>query len=170
MFSKATRLVMALVAVLWLSSITEAAPLKIGVVDSGDVVFNSAEGRRVQQILKRKNEELSRNLERRQGALRRMLEDYERQKAIMKDEARRRKEEELSRKGEEFRRQWGASEQEFAKVRDRELKPLFEKFERVINQVAREDGYSLIIDKRGGVLFCDTAIDITDKVRSAFGR
>ncbi|RLA88415.1 MAG: hypothetical protein DRG58_08040 [Deltaproteobacteria bacterium] len=170
MFSNVTRLVMALVALVWLGSMAEAAALKIGVVDSGDVVFNSADGKRVQETLKRKNEELSRDLERRQGDLRRMLEDYERQKAIMKDEARRRKEEELNRKGEEFRRRWGASEQEFAKVRDRELKPLFEKFERVINQVAREDNYSLIIDKRGGVLFCDSAIDITDKVRSAFGR
>ncbi|MFP3867417.1 MAG: OmpH family outer membrane protein [Desulfobacteraceae bacterium] len=169
MFVKATRLVMALMALFWLASMAEAAQLKIGVVDSGDVVFNSMEGKRVQGILKRKNEELSRDLERRQGDLRRMLEDYERQKAIMKDEARRRKEEELSRKGEEFQRQWGASEQEFAKVRDRELKPLFDKFERVINQVAREDNYNLIIDKRAGVLFCDTTIDITEKVRSAFG-
>lgn len=170
MIVKACRLLIAAIALLWLGSVAEAAALKIGVVDSGEVIFNSAEGKRAQEALKRKNEELSRELDRRQQDLRRLIEDYEKQAAVMKEEARKRKEDELSRKGEEFRRKWRTSEEEFARLRERELKPLFEKFDRVIKQVARDDNYTLILDKRAGVLYFDSAIDITDKVRSEFGR
>jgi outer membrane protein len=171
MIFKTIRVFLAVVALLWVATGAEAAQMKIAVVDSGEVIFNSSAGKRVQETLKRKNEELSRDLDRRSKDLRQMIDAYEKQAAIMKKEARQRKEEELTRKGADFKRKWQSSEQEFAKLREQELKPLLEKFNRVVEQVARDDGYTLILNKQPGlVLYFDNAIDITNKVRSAFGR
>lgn len=168
---KTIRVLLVAVALLGVATWADAASMKIAVVDSGEVIFNSSAGKRVQETLKRKNEELSRELDRRSKDLRRMIENYEKQAAIMKKEARKRKEEELSRKGAEFKRKWRTSEQEFAKLRERELKPLLDKFNRVVEQVARDGGYTLILNKQPGlVLYFDRAIDITNKVQSAFGR
>lgn len=146
-----------------------AAEVKIGIVDVQEVIFNSAEGKRAQETLKRKGEELGRDLERRQSELKRQIEEFQKQAAVMKEDARKKKEEEFGRKEMELRQKIGASQQEMAKLEEKELKPLYEKFARVIEQVSKDGKYTVIFDKRMVVGF-DPAVDITDKVKTAFGR
>lgn len=160
--------VAALLSLIWVASL-EAAEVRIGVVDVQDVIFNSPEGKRAQEVLKRKGEELGRDLERRQNELRRQIEEFQKQAAVMKEEARRKKEEEFGRLEMELRQKVGASQQEMAKLEEKELRPLYEKFARVIEQVSKEGKYTVILDKRMVIGF-DPAVDITDKVKNAYGR
>lgn len=169
MIINTARVIGAILALLWLASLAEAAAIKIAVVDSAEVIFNSAAGKRAQVTLKRKAEELGRDLSRRRNDLGRQIEDFQKKAGIMKKDARVRREEELSKKELELRKKLGASEKEFAQMREREFKPLFDKFNRIIKQISEEDGYTLIIDKRAAITY-SPEIDITGKVQSAFGR
>ncbi|MBM4287618.1 MAG: OmpH family outer membrane protein [Deltaproteobacteria bacterium] len=146
-----------------------ARDTKIAVVDMGEVIFNSSEGKRAQEAIKRKSEELGRDLDRRRQDFGKQLEEYQKQAAVMKEDARKRKEEEFGRKEMELRQKVGASQQELAKLEEKELKPLYEKFARVMEQISRDGKYTIILDKRVVIGF-DPSIDITEQVKNAFGR
>src|SRR4030042_1203972 len=102
-----------------------AAEFKIGVVDGMDVVSKSAEGKRVQDSIKRKTEELGRPF----------------------------------------------SEKQLQQYQEKELAPLFQKLESAVKAVAQQEKLDMVLDKRNaGLLYMDPKMDITEKVRSSFGK
>ncbi len=144
---------------------------KIAVVDGADIVFNSAEGKRVQESLKKKYEELGRPLQQKQQSFAKELQDAEKQAAVMKEDARKRKEQELSKKAEDIRKQEADAQKQFAQYEEKEKAPLFQKLERAVKEVAQENKLEMVLDKRSsGVLFMDSKLDVTDKVRTKFGK
>lgn len=148
-----------------------AAELKIGVIDGMDIISKSEKGKRVQENLRKKTEELARPAEQRQRDLAKIVAEFEKQAAVMKEDARKRKEEEINKKIEESRRQGADAEKQFAQYQEKELGPLFQELEQAVKAVAQESKVDLVLDKRNsGLLYMDPKFDITEKVRSKFGR
>lgn len=146
-----------------------AAELKIGVVDGMDVVSKSADGKRVQDSIKRKSEELGKPFALKQQELARQVQDYQKQASMMKEDARKRKGEELQKKMQEFQRQGADAEKQLQQYQEQQLKPLFTKLETAVKAVAAENHLDIVLDKRNsGLLYMDPKLDITDKVRSRF--
>lgn len=146
-----------------------AAEIKIAVVDMADVIFNSPDGKKAQETLKRKGQELSKDLERRRTEFGKEVEEFQKQAVVMKEEARKKKEEEFNKKQTALQNQVGSSQQELAKLEEKELKPLYEKFSKVVDSIAKENKFTVVLDKRVVIGF-DPAIDITEKVKAAFGK
>ena len=147
------------------------ADFKVGVVDGMDIVTKSSEGKKVQENLRRKTEELSRPAAQRQQDVQKMMADFEKQASVMKEDARKRKEEEISKKLEELRRQGADAERQFAQYQEKELGPLFQKLEQAVKVVAQDQKLDLVLDKRNsGLLYMTPNLDITEKVRTAFGK
>ncbi len=144
-----------------------AAELKIGVVDVNAIVSQSPEGKRAQDTVKRKAEELSRPLQQRQQDFSRQLEEFEKQRSVMKEDARKRREEELQRKYQEIQKQAQEADRAMAQVQERELGPLMQKLERAVEAVANEDKLDLVLPKQG-IYVRNKSLDITEKVRSRF--
>jgi outer membrane protein len=159
----------ALLVILSFSAPALAAEIKIAVVDMADVIFNSAEGKKAQETIKQKGQELGKDIERRRTEFGKQVEDYQKQAAVMKEDARKKKEEEFSKKEQELRQKVGTSQQEMAKMEEKELKPLYERFSKVVDQISKENKYTAVFDKRVVIGF-DPSIDITDKVKAAFGK
>ena len=148
----------------------EAADLKVGIIDSMDIVSKSSEGKKVQENLRKKSEELSRPAEARQRDVARMMEDFQKQASVMKEDARKRKEEEINKKIEELRRQGADAEKQFAQYQEKELGPLFQKLEQAVKAVAQDQKLDIVLDKRNsGLLYMSPSLDVTEKVRSRFG-
>ncbi len=145
------------------------AEVKIAVVDMGDIIFNSPEGKKAQETLKKRGQELGKELERKRDEFGKEIEAFQKQAVVMKEEARKKKEEEFNKKQMELQKQVGASQQELAKLEEKEFKPLYDKFAKVVNQIAKDNGYTVVLDKRMVIGF-DPAIDITAKVKEAFGK
>jgi outer membrane protein len=149
----------------------QAADLKIGIIDGMDIVSKSEKGKRVQQNLKKKTEELARPAEQRQRDIAKMVSEFEKQAGVMKEDARKRKEEEIQKKIEETRRQGADAEKQFAQYQEKELGPLFQELEQAVKAVAQENKLDLVLDKRNsGLLFVNPSLDLTEKVRSKFGQ
>jgi outer membrane protein len=145
------------------------AEFKVGVVDGMDVVSKSADGKRVQESIKRKSEELGRPFAQRRQELAKQVEDFQKQQSVMKEDARKKKAEELEKKMQEFQRQGSDAEKQLAQYQEKELQPLFQKLETAVKAVAGELKLDLVLDKRNsGLLFMDPKLDITDKVRGRF--
>jgi outer membrane protein len=147
------------------------AELKIGVVDGMEIISKSAEGKRVQDNLKRKSEELGRPFAQKQQTLAREVKEFEKQASLMKEDARKRKAEELQKKMQDFQQQGANAEKQLQQYQEKELAPLFNKLESAVKSVAQENKLDLVLDKRNaGLLFMAPKMDITEKVRSRFGR
>ena len=147
-----------------------AADFKVGVVDGMDVVSKSGDGKRVQDSIKRKSEELGKPFAQRRADLAKQVEDFQKQASVMKEEARKTKAEELEKKMQDFQKQGADAEKQLQQFQEKELAPLFQKLEGAVKSVAQDNKLDMVLDKRNaGLLFMDPKLDITDKVRSKFG-
>ena len=147
-----------------------AAELKVGVVDGMDVVSKSAEGKRVQDSIKRKSEELGKPFAAKRQDLAKQVEDFQKQASVMKEEARKTKAAELEKKMQEFQKQGADAEKQLQQYQEQQLAPLFQKLEGAVKGVAQQEKLDMVLDKRNaGLLYMDPKLDITDKVRSKFG-
>src|SRR4030042_665254 len=146
------------------------ADLKVGVVDGMDVVSKSAEGKKVQENLKRKSEELGKPFAQRRQDIGRQVEEFQKQAGVMKEDAKKRKAEELEKKMRELERQGADAEKQMAQYQEKELAPMFQKLEGAVKTVAQENKLDIVLDKRNsGLLYMAPGMDITEKVRSKFG-
>jgi outer membrane protein len=156
---------------LLLTPLWAAADFKVGIVDGMDVVSKSTEGKRVQESIKRKSEELGKPFQRKRQDLAKQVEDFQKQASVMKEDARKRKAEELEKKMREFERQGADAEKQLSQYQEKELGPLFRKLETAVKAVAEESKLDVVLDKRNsGLLYMKPSLDITEKVRSKFGR
>ncbi len=147
-----------------------AAEFKVGVVDGMDVVSKSAEGKRVQDSIKRKSEELGKPFAQRRQDLGKEVEEFQKQAGVMKEDARKRKAEELEKKMQDFQKQGADAEKQLQQFQEKQLAPLFQKLEAAVKAVAQQEKLDMVLDKRNaGLLYMDPKLDITDKVRSKFG-
>ncbi len=161
-----------LAAVLVLTPVwATAADFKVGVVDGMDVVSKSAAGKGVQDAIKRKSEELGKPFAQKRAALAKEVEDFQKQASVMKEDARKRKAEELEKKMQDFQKSGGDAEKQLQQYQEQQLAPLFQKLEGAVKAVAQQEKLDMVLDKRNaGLLYMDPKMDITDKVRSNFGK
>jgi outer membrane protein len=145
------------------------AELKVGVVDTMDVMSKSAEGKRVQDSIKRKSEELGKPFAVKRQEIQKQMEDFQKQAAMMKEDARKRKAAELEKKMSDFEKQTGDAQKQLAQYQEKEMTPLLKKMEVAINAVADENKLDLVFDSRAVTVLRNKSLDITDKVRSKFG-
>jgi len=146
-----------------------AKDLNIGVVDIEDIINNSPDYKRIESSLKRKSEELGRPLQRREQELSQQLADFQKQAqaGIIKDEAKQRKESEFQKKLEEIQKSRDQAARSFQDYYQREMKPLMDKLNRAVEQVANEENLDIVFPK-SGIYLKNKSLDITDKVRSRF--
>jgi outer membrane protein len=146
-----------------------AADLRIGVVDVEEIVNKSPEYKRIEANLKRKSEELGRPLQQREQDLGRQVAEFQKQAqaGIMKSDAKKRKELELQKKFQDIQKSKNSAARSFQQYYEREMKPLMDKFNRAVEQVANEEKLDLVMPK-AGIFVRNKSLDVTEKVRSRF--
>jgi outer membrane protein len=146
-----------------------AAELKIGVADTNAILANSAEGRRAQDAIKRKAEQLGRPLGTQRQTIGRQLEEFQKQAGLMKEDARKRKAQELQKKMQDLDKQAADADKQLARFRDATLKPLAQRMDRALEELSRQEKLDMILDK-SVVLINNKALDVTDKLRVLYGK
>ena len=147
-----------------------AADLKIGVADPDSILMGSAEGKRVQESIKRKAEELGKPLGSKRQDIGRQMEEFQKQAAMMKEDARKSKGQELEKKAQDFERQAADAEKQLNQFKQSQLTPLSKKMDVALEQVAKDEKLDMIIDKRMVLYLGNKALDVNSKVQAAFGR
>ena len=141
-----------------------AAELKIGFVNTERVFREAAPAKRAQQKLERefaaRNSELS-TLEKKGRDLQTELE---RENVTIPEATRRDKERQLADISRDFQRKQREIREDLNLRRNEELASVQERATRVINQIAEQEHYDLIVQE---AVFAASRIDITDKVIKA---
>jgi outer membrane protein len=146
-----------------------AAELKIGIADTNSILMNSADGKRIQESIKRKADELSRPLGTKRQDLTHQVEEFQKQASLMKEDARKAKSQELEKKMADFDKEASDADKQLAQFRQSQFAPLSQKMNQALEKVSQEEKLDLILDK-SMVLISNKNMDVTDKLRSAFGQ
>jgi len=138
-----------------------AAELKIGFVNTERVFREAAPAKRAQQKLEREFAARNADLGRIEKQGRDMQTELERENVTIPESQRREKERQLADISRNFQRLQREIREDLNLRRNEELAAVQERATRVINQIAEQEKFDLIIQE---AVFASGRIDITDKV------
>ena len=131
------------------------ADLKIGYVDSNEIMTKFEEVRQVQVDLEKEQRRLQADMDALLGRLDSLRQEYERQRLLMSDTRRKEKENEITRTEEsiqKFQLDKFGPEGEIYRTQNQLLKPVLAKIDKAIQTVGSERSYDFILDAQSGAL------------------
>lgn len=144
------------------------AEAKIGFVDMQKAIQATAAGKKAKTELEGDFNKKKKDLEKKEADLKKMGEDLEKKKSVLSEEALGKKQAEFQEEMMKYRDVVGKSQVEIQK-KERELTaPILEKMKKAIAKLAKDKGYSLILENSQMVLFATAESDLTDEVVKAF--
>ena len=158
-------LVTALLTLLVCSGTVRAQKIKIGYVDLKRAIEETEEGQkgkaRLREIFKKKQAELKKKEE----ELKKKKEEYDSQRLIMPPESRAKAEQELQRGFVELQTALMGHQKELAHEEAGVMKKILEKMERILHEIGRGQGYTMILEKsEGRILYALPSLDLTNEV------
>lgn len=149
-------------------SSTFAAEMKVGIVDMQKAIQTTAAGKKAKSELESEFNKKKKELEKREADLKKMGEDLEAKKAVLSEEALQKKQAEMQEEVMKYREIAGKSQMDIQKKEAELTKPILEKMRKSIDKVAKEKGYSLVLENSPMVLFATKEHDLTDEVIADF--
>ena len=154
-----------------------AAEIKIGYVDSNEIMSNFEEVRQVQVDLEKEQRRLESEFNSLVTQLDSLQQDYERQRLLMSETRRQEKENEIinmKKTAEEFQLKKFGPEGELYRKQNELLKPVLKKIDDAIQKVGDEQGYDFILDAMTGALLYaldshNLTEDVLDELSKATG-
>ena len=131
------------------------AEIKIGYVDSNEIMSNFEEVRQVQVDLEKEQRRLEGDLNNLISRLDSLKQDYQRQRLLMSESRRNEKENEITnmeKSVQKFQLDKFGPEGEIYKKQNQLLKPVLGKIDAAIQQVGSDRGYDFILDAMSGAL------------------
>jgi outer membrane protein len=131
------------------------ADVKIGYIDSNEIMTKFEEVRQVQVSLEKEQRKLQAEMENLIQQLDSLRQEYDRQRLLMSDSRRKEKEKELVRseqKIQKFQMDKFGPEGEIYKKQNQLLKPVLAKIDEAIQAVGKRQQYDYIMDAVGGAI------------------
>ncbi len=152
-------------------SIPSKAEVKVGVVDLYRVLNESEEGKKAVNELQSMFDSRQKTLEEKQKKIQNLRDEYEKKKAVLSEEARKSKEDEIERLGRELQRTAADYQVELQKKQNEITQSMLKEIRQIINDFAKKEGYSLILEKVEQIVIYSTPeVDVTDKIIALFNQ
>ena len=153
------------------------ADVKIGYVDSNEIMNNFDEVRQVQADLEKEQRRLESEFNELVFGLDSLKQNYDRQRLLMSDTRRNEKENEIANKEksvQKFQLDKFGPEGEIYRIQNELLKPVLAKIDAAIQKVGSERGYDFILDAMSGALLYaldshNLTEDVMDELAKATG-
>ena len=153
------------------------AEIKIGYVDSNEIMNNFEEVRQVQVDLEKEQRRMESEFNNLVAQLDSLQQDYDRQRLLMSETRRLEKENEImtmKKSAEEFQLKKFGPEGDIYRKQNELLKPVLKKIDDAIQKVGSEQGYDFILDAMSGALLYaldshNLTEDVMDELSKATG-
>jgi outer membrane protein len=150
--------------IIFFSNFSLAADVaKIGVIDFQKVLETSAAGKAIQAELKKKNEKMTADLQKKGAEIEKIQRRLERESMVMSKEMREDKEREQRIKVNDFKTLQKKYRSELQKVQVKLMQQLQTDVTTITREIGKKEGYLLIMDKRG-VIYTPRSVDLSDKL------
>ncbi|MBM9537346.1 OmpH family outer membrane protein [Desulfobulbus alkaliphilus] len=140
-----------------------AAETKIGVLDMQKVLATSSAGQKAQELIEQRMESLQTDFRKQEGDLLNLQSEIERRSSAWSDTVRQEKAMEFQQKRRDLLEKQEEAKMELQKLQEKHVNPILQKLEGVVEKVAKEKGYALILP-RNIVLHASPEVDISDLV------
>jgi outer membrane protein len=139
--------------------------LKIGFVDLQKTLNETAAGKKAKAKLESDKKAKQTELDKKQKELQAYAAELEKQKVVLKPDVLRQREKELQDKYVALQERYFQLQQDLSKQEALLVREIFGKASPIIDQIAKRDGYTLILEKNeGAVLYGDKNLDLTPEV------
>ncbi len=150
-------------AALLLPAAARAAEPKLGYVRFKFALGEVEEGKAAQAVLKKDFEEKQRVISKDEEELKKLGADFEKQRLVMNEDARREKENELQRRSMELQGKAMRLQKELSD-RERELVGgISEKLNAIILEMAEAEGFTFVFNE-AGLLYAQPSLDLTNEL------
>ena len=144
---------------------------RIAYIDVQRVLARSAAGVAAREQLEREKGTMQKEMDGKRGELEKLRDEMEKKGALLTPEARREKQEQFERKRRDAARLADDFQKELEKKESGLLQKVLQDISGVIERVAKEKNYYLVVEKRGaGILYGATDADLTDEIIRQFDR
>ena len=146
----------------------------IGYIDSEYILEQTPEYATVQQAIDRQAQEWQAEVDEQREEAERLFEEYQARELLYTNEERQRKQEEIMRAEEEaerLRADYFGPEGQLFSEQEQLMRPIQEQILEAVEQVATEEGYDYVFDKKGDFLFffAREQYDLSDQVLREIG-
>lgn len=160
-----TLAIMMMTALMALPALAE----KVGYVDVQKAVQATAAGKKAKATLDGEFKKRKDGLDKKKSDIEKMGQDLEKKKSVLSEEVLGKKQMELQEEMMKFQKVVGENQLEIQKKEEELVGPILEKMKGVVEKVAKEKGYSMVLEKKAqNVLYAVADADLTDAVVKAF--
>ena len=146
-------------------------PVTIGVIDVQQALVSTEGGKKVKEELERKVRAAESQLQPKIQRLQEMQKELQEMQPVLSKEALQKKQFDLVEQKSQLENEGQGLEQQLKLDQARLMQPLLEKFATIIDEIGREKGFALILERRdAGILFARETLDITDLAVAEFNK
>ena len=145
--------------------------LTIGVVDLDQAITSTNEGRAAREEFDRKKRKAEQKIIPMMEEYREQLQELEAKKFVLSDDARFQKQLDLAEIQNRIENERKEMEGQLQVDRERLIGPLRTKLVKIVEEVGREEGFSLILHRKSpGIMYSKEALDVTDLIIERFNK
>ncbi len=141
-----------------------AKGIKIGVVDLQRAIVQSEKGKKAKSELDKEFQQKKREIDKKKAQLEELRNQLEKEAAILSEKAKKEKEKEYREKLKELQRMIQQAKLELVKREQELTNQIIKDLVSQIRDYGKKNGYTLILEKRGGVIYNDPSIDLTSEM------
>lgn len=162
------KIVLSLATLMFAGSVF-AAEGKVGYVDVQKAIQSTTAGKKAKESLDAEFQKRKGGLDKKKADIEKMGQDLEKKKSVLSEEVLGKKQMELQEEMMKFQKTVQENQMDLQKKEEELLKPILAKMKTVIEKVATEKGFGLVIEQKGNnVLFAQAEANLTDDVVKAY--
>jgi outer membrane protein len=159
------RFLLASVLYLLVGATAARADVKIAYVDMQRALLEVDEGKSAKATLEKLKSDKQKQLDSEQEGLKKAKADFDTQKAMMKEDIRRQREEELAEKLGRLQMIYATLQKELAGKEAELTKDIFKRMARILEKMGKEQKWTMIFEKtESSVLWAESSLDLTNEL------
>jgi len=142
--------------------------LKIGFVNLQRALQESERGKEVIGKLQQEVNQAQERLNKEKEEIDKLEKEYQEKQSAWDEPTRQSKLTEIQLKKQKLAQEAQSLQLYYQKRQNEQIKPILDELNQVISEIGKKQGYAVIFDLSGMVLYLDNRLDITDKIIKAY--
>jgi outer membrane protein len=141
-----------------------AADVKLGVMNVQKIIVTCKAGKAAKERFDVKMKDLQSSFSDEENDLKKLQAEIKKKSSAWSEEKKAEKVREFQKSGRELQAKTEDARFEMKQLQDKELEPILKALEKVVENYGKDQGYTMILDSKNGVIFFDKTIDLSDKI------
>lgn len=143
---------------------SSAAAIKLGVMNVQKIIVQCKAGKEAKGRFDAKMKDLQSSFKEEEADLKKLQAEIKKKSSAWSEEKKAEKVREFQKNGRELKAKTDDARFEMKQMQDKELEPILKSLEKVVEKYRKDEGYTMILDSKNGVISFDPSVDISDAI------